>query len=181
MLELAKKLVEERIPWTRKWSDEPAFLHSIRVGEMLRDFGFSEDVVIGWILHDIIEDWDTSFEELKSFWFNDRIIELVDFATHDEKITPWLLRRNAMMQRIINKRDLEIRALKVADISDNLTQVQSLPHIDSLQKFMNIKVPLFITQSHEFLWDHDLYKLLLSRYDEQFKLMNKRIYWIELG
>lgn len=45
--------------------DVPTYKHSIRVYDSLRDHGFGEDVQMAGLLHDIVEDGNYTFEQLK--------------------------------------------------------------------------------------------------------------------
>lgn len=127
LLDKAKTLVTERIPGTRKGSDEPAYIHSIRVSQALADFGYSEDVVIAGLLHDIVEDGATSLDELRQAGFNERVIELVRLCTHDDMIEGGDRRWIKMMAGLIDADDAEAWAIKIADITDNLKSSNTLP------------------------------------------------------
>ena len=46
-------------------NDKPVLLHSIRVGFHLYELGYSEDIVLAGLLHDILEDTKTSKSDLQ--------------------------------------------------------------------------------------------------------------------
>lgn len=56
---------------------------------MLRSYGFDETVQMAWLLHDIIEDWDTTLQELQEMWYPQDVLTLVDLATHDVTLLQW--------------------------------------------------------------------------------------------
>ena len=60
----------------RKGSDTPYFEHVAAVALILDRMGFSEDVVIAGLLHDVVEDTATSFDELATL-FGAPVSELV--------------------------------------------------------------------------------------------------------
>ena len=134
LLEKAKALVKERIPGTRKGSDEPAYLHSIRVSDSLARFGFSNQVVIAGMLHDIVEDGAMSPEELRGMGFSDRIVQLVRLCTHDDMIEGGDRRWVKMMAGLIDADDKDAWAIKIADLTDNLKSSATMPA--DRQKFM---------------------------------------------
>jgi (p)ppGpp synthase/HD superfamily hydrolase len=126
LLEQARKLVAERIPGTRKGSDEPAYIHSTRVSDALARFGFSEDVVIAGMLHDIVEDGETSLDDLRELGFSERVIELVRLCTHDDMVEGGDRRWVKMMAGLIDADDQEAWAIKIADLTDNLKSSDTL-------------------------------------------------------
>lgn len=146
LLEQARLLVAERIPGTRKGSDEPAYIHSTRVSDALARFGFSEEVVIAGMLHDIVEDGATSFDDLRGFGFSERIIELVRLCTHDDMIEGGDRRWIKMMAGLIDADDTEAWAVKIADLTDNLKSSDTLP--EDRRKFMrDAKAPFLLKLS----------------------------------
>jgi (p)ppGpp synthase/HD superfamily hydrolase len=61
---------------------KPVVLHSIRMGMYLYNFDYEPDVVKAAILHDIIEDSDTTIDEIRER-FGDKVAELVQANTFD--------------------------------------------------------------------------------------------------
>ena len=49
----------------RKFTGEPYIVHPLAVGELVASIGAPETVVAAAILHDTLEDTETSFSELK--------------------------------------------------------------------------------------------------------------------
>lgn len=146
LLDKAKQLVEERIPGTRKGSKEPAYIHSIRVSDSLARFGFSEDVVAAGMLHDIIEDSETTFDELREQGFSERTIELVSLCTHDDMVEGGDARWIKMMAGLIDAQDKDAWAIKLADLADNLKSSDTLS--PDRRRFMReAKVPFLLRLS----------------------------------
>ena len=75
-LEKAAQLIQERIPGTRKGTLEPAYQHSIRVSNTLERLGFNSDIVLAGMLHDIVEDGNTSLSELGALGCNANVLHL---------------------------------------------------------------------------------------------------------
>ncbi|MBI2551607.1 hypothetical protein HYV73_04715 [Candidatus Uhrbacteria bacterium] len=113
-------LLSTRIPGTRKGSSEPAYLHSVRVGESLSRHGYPQDVVLGGYLHDIIEDGEATPQELACLGYSARTIALVLLASHDQNVEHRDARWVKMVAALIDMADADAWAIKVADITDNL-------------------------------------------------------------
>lgn len=163
-LEQARLLVAERITGTRKGSDEPAYIHSTRVSDALARFGYSEEVVIAGMLHDIVEDGATSFDELRAFGFTERVIDLVRLCTHDDMIEGGDRRWIKMMAGLIDADDSEAWAVKIADLTDNLKSSHTLSA--DRQKFMReAKAPFLLRLSWLKLGDTPIWQELKRTVD----------------
>lgn len=159
-IEALKSLVRERIPGTRKGSDEPACLHSVRVYETLAKHGYSEEVAAAALLHDILEDSDTTLEELASLGVSERTRTLIDLVSHDEsideKVTGSDPRLVYILGRIVTARDTDALAIKAADVLDNLRTCSTMKP-DRRQNMRLMKAPLIRNmcrgQISEALWN----------------------------
>lgn len=165
---LALKLVRERIPGFRKGSTEPAHEHSLRVAERLRRHGFGQAVVLAGLLHDIVEDGDTSLEELREMGFSARTLQIVDLSSHDmslhvktglEKDRRWA----GMVSRLERANDAEAWAVKVCDLIDNLIGSVTLPP-ERRAVFMNLKGPTYLMLSRPLLGQSALWTELLETF-----------------
>lgn len=166
--ESTKALVQSRILWNRIGCDVPNYLHSWRVYDALVRWWFAEETCIAWLLHDIIEDSDITMHDLKTLGYSDNILRLVDYATHDMTIMDSFTRWQTMVQRMIDQHDREIRAIKLADISDNFTECHLLkPH--NFETFLNKKAPVFIYWGNQFFGGSPFYTEFLERYFTQVK------------
>lgn len=164
MLPHALNLIQARIPGARKGSDTPAYLHSVRVSELLRDHGYDETLQLAGLLHDIVEDGNTSLDELRSLGFPDRVVELVDLASHDPMIREKYPRWAAMMKRLLASNDLDAFALKLADYTDNLSECLLMTDPDKLDRFLKIKGAFFCYHGYRLLGRSSLYDAFMERY-----------------
>lgn len=164
MLPQARQLIQTRIPGTRKGSDTPAWLHSVRVSELLRDHGYGETLQLAGMLHDIVEDGDTSLEELRAMGYPDRVVELVDLASRDPLIQEKYPRWAAMMKRLLASGDREAFALKLADYTDNLSECHLMTDKDKLDQFLKIKGSFFCYHGYKLLGPSSLYGAFMERY-----------------
>ena len=92
--------------------------HSISVGFMLKNIGCDEDVVLGGLLHDIIEDSDYDYEYLVNN-FGKKIADYVLNVSEDMSIKDWKERKIAFLENL-EKHDNNIVLIEVADKLHNL-------------------------------------------------------------
>lgn len=173
---LALKLIKERIPGTRKGSSEAAWIHSKRVSERLEHHGYSEQVVLAGLLHDIVEDGDTSLDELLSFGFSSRTVHLVDLASHDNLIFDKDERWAHMVARLEHAADSDAWAIKVCDLIDNLHGSVSLPAVRRAV-FFEMKAPTYLKLSRvplniNALWLELLEAFCLPGLEQYHKFLN---------
>ncbi len=137
-----------RIPGMRKGSDTPASTHSFHVHDILQAHGFSAEVCIAGLLHDVIEDAGVTFDELKSFGFSDHIIHLVDLCTHDEFIQNGDARWVKMIARLVDENSTEAWAIKIADVLDNVRSSGTMSP-DRTWFIKNVKARLILNVTEE--------------------------------
>ncbi len=146
----ARVLVSERIPGTRKGSAEPAYLHSWRVGDALAQFGYAEEVVVAGTLHDVVEDGDVTFEDLRTQGFSSKIVSLVDLCTHDLGLEYGDARWVKMIARLVDAQDVDAWAIKLADLADNVKGSRTMP--EDRRRFMReVKAPLLLRVSEPWM------------------------------
>jgi (p)ppGpp synthase/HD superfamily hydrolase len=107
----------------RKYTGEPYHLHVFMVGQYLKAAGESERVVVAGILHDILEDTDTTFAQLER-GFGTKVAELVEAVTNVTK--PGDGTRRERKQKELEHLMLappEAQSIKYADIIDNVLDV----------------------------------------------------------
>ncbi len=173
--ERTENLVKERITWFRKWTDNiPNYTHSLNVMDLLRSHWFNETVQMAWLLHDIIEDWDTTLQELQEMWYSQEVLILVDLATHNKETEDKFQRRKDMMKRLEVANNKDARAVKLADICDNVTQCHLIPNPEKRKRFLYEKCPYFVKQWNKQFWWTDFYQEFLNRYLKQmFRLLER--------
>ncbi|MCC7522320.1 HD domain-containing protein [Candidatus Uhrbacteria bacterium] len=157
----AEELVRTRIPGTRKGSDEPAYKHSLRVADTLKSHGYPDEVVLAGILHDIVEDGATSFDELLRLGFSERTVGLVRLCTHDDMIEGGDARWIKMMAGLVDARDPQAWAIKAADLNDNLKSSHTMPP-DRARFMREAKGPFFLRLSFNEIGSEPVWKELKS-------------------
>ena len=91
---------------------EPYIGHLERVSNKLT----KDNTRIAGLLHDIVEDTDLTFDDLKKLNFNKEIIELVRLVTKDPNTTETYHER---ITSIIESKNIEAIKLKYSDMTDN--------------------------------------------------------------
>jgi (p)ppGpp synthase/HD superfamily hydrolase len=104
----------------RKGTDVPYFTHLVHVAWILRGYGFEEDVVIGGLLHDLLEDTAVTAGEIAAR-FGPRVALIVEGATEpDHEFGYWEDRKEDMIEFLRTAHE-DVRAVVCADKLHNLS------------------------------------------------------------
>ena len=106
-----------------KKTPTPYIQHCFMVGYILEKAGFEDDVVAAGILHDVLEDTKSTQEDLRTN-FGDRITELVNSVTEQDKSLAWEERKMRYLQRLEEVSD-EAKAIATADKIHNISSMIS--------------------------------------------------------
>jgi (p)ppGpp synthase/HD superfamily hydrolase len=121
-IENSIKFLVHAIESTREQNEKPVIMHSIRVGLYLYDKGYDKTIVMAGILHDLLEDSNTTFEEVKKNFGRD-VAELVQATSFDKDIPEKPLENKKRRYFQIFERGLaagkKALIVKAADILDN--------------------------------------------------------------
>ena len=95
----------------------PYVFHPFHLAEQMQD----EDTTIAALLHDVVEDTDYTFDDLRSMGFPEQIIEALHLLTHDDTV-PYMEYITAIRENPIAK------AVKLADLRHNsdTTRVETI-------------------------------------------------------
>jgi (p)ppGpp synthase/HD superfamily hydrolase len=95
---------------------KPTLLHSIRVGTYLYNQGYSQDIVLGGYLHDVIEDTDMKEDFLKDT-FGKEVLDIVLANSKNEELEKEE-RNKELLERCV-RLGVSPLIVKIADILDN--------------------------------------------------------------
>ena len=106
----------------RKGSGLPYSVHPVHVSVILLRHGFSTEVAIAGLLHDLVEDQDFDLEEIGRR-FGPRVSEIVDVLTEQKRDKegqrrPWPVRKREALERL-DGAGREAAAVKAADALHN--------------------------------------------------------------
>jgi (p)ppGpp synthase/HD superfamily hydrolase len=107
---------------TRKGTDIPYISHPYAVGMYLLKAGCAAEVVAAGILHDTLEDTETTHEELAET-FGVRVADLVKAASENDKSLPWEARKRHTIDKLKEASLEEIQVI-VADKLHNLRSIR---------------------------------------------------------
>jgi hypothetical protein len=113
---------------TRKSTDIPYITHPFAVGMLLQKANCQEEVIAAGILHDTLEDTETTFEEL-SERFGIRVANLVRAASENDKSLPWEVRKQHTIE-MFKEATLEEIQVIVADKLHNLRSIRNDLNLD---------------------------------------------------
>lgn len=99
-------------------SGAPYVFHPFHLAEQMKD----ECTTIVALLHDVVEDTDYTFDDLRSMGFDEEVIEALVLMTH-EKSAPYM----AYVEKI--KANPIARAVKLVDLQHN-SDLSRLDHVD---------------------------------------------------
>lgn len=161
--DLALSLIQTRIPGFRKGTSVPTWTHSQNVFETLTQHNLPEDVCLAGLLHDIVEDGETSLEELSELGFSSRTVALVSLCTHDIAMQEGDARWVKMIARLIDTNDTSAWLIKLADLLDNAKSAHTMsPDRERFNK--QTKVPLLLSVTKSLVGNHEIWKELEAFY-----------------
>ncbi len=144
----AEELVRERITGTRKGlPDELNYLHSFRVRDIVSKCHHWDDpdfdLFLAALLHDVVEDGGVSLKDLGNMGFSDRTVELIELCTHPMDIKDSTERWICMIARLVEAKDDDAWRIKLADLTDNLTQSKGLS-LENRRFMVEAKAPMLL-------------------------------------
>lgn len=174
LVSLAQRLVTERIKGHRKGLPEvPTHEHSFRVYEIIKkQDDMSNDARLAALLHDIVEDGGVTYEELADAGFSQRTIELVRLCSHSETDMGKEARWTLMIAKLIEAKDREAWAIKIADLLDNLKESRGLA-FENRHFMVEVKAKLMLRLTARLFADHPLWSELMKEVDIQRRDMYK--------
>ena len=122
---------------TRRGTDIPYITHPFAVGMYLQQANCSEEVITAGILHDTLEDTETTYNDLKES-FGDYIANLVLVASENDKSLPWEVRKQHTIETLKDASIEEVHVI-VADKLHNLKSIRTdfNEHGDSIWQRFN--------------------------------------------
>ncbi len=139
---------------------KPVLLHSFKVGMILYQEDYAEDIVLAGILHDLIEDTQITLDIIQKE-FNDQISKIVLAVSFDPNITDKYLQAEKMFLNCLNY-GYDALIVKCADLLDNINYVSYSNDKEELLK----KYLLFLNISKDVIGSENIYKKLEQKYNE---------------
>ncbi len=147
--------------------DKPMIFHPINVGNILKEYGFDENVVAAGFLHDVVEDTNHTFDDIKKE-FGEDIASLVYGASEPDKSLPWIDRKKHTIESIKNL-DMRHKAVICADKISNLEDLYYLFGKNGKCDFSNFKKGF---KDQEWYY-YNVYRSLIFNEEEIHPMFNK--------
>lgn len=128
--EKAVRILVENMPVSDEATRKPVIAHDIRVGVYLYEKGYSRDIVLAGLLHDLFENSDYDQEMLKQE-FGDNVVRLVMASTKDESVEK--TERNEEMIKRCAETGEDALVVKVADTLDSFNYYSRVNNQEQLQ------------------------------------------------
>ena len=116
--------VEKHKGQLRKGANLPYIIHPLKVMSKLVEWGSSKDTIIIGILHDTLEDTNTTYEELAEN-FGEYIANGVKFCTKDKSIRDWVSQKDDFLRRLEKCECSEYVEASLADKYCNLSDIKN--------------------------------------------------------
>lgn len=117
--------------------EKPMIIHPINVAQILKQYGFDENVIAAGYLHDVVEDTSYTTNDIKNK-FGDDIVSLVSGASEPDKSLSWEERKKHTIEET-KKLDLRHKSIICADKISNLEDLQILFEIKGEYDFSAFK------------------------------------------
>ncbi len=105
----------------RKGTSIPYITHPYAVGMILKHHGYSDHVVAAGLLHDTLEDTNTSPEEIFQ-QFGSEVLSLVQAASEQDKTLSWEERKSRTIQALPKKSEAQLAVI----LADKLHNIRSI-------------------------------------------------------
>ena len=141
---------------------KPVLLHSFKLAMTLYSYNYSEEIVISGILHDLIEDTDTTKKDIESK-YGKKISDIIEAVSFDPKIEDKLEQARLMFEACSNY-GVEALIVKCADLLDNINFICLVDDKTIRTKLLK-KYQLFLKMAKKQIGEEVIYKLLKDKYE----------------
>ena len=149
-IESAFLFAKEKHSGQTRSSGEPYVCHPISVAKIVVEYGFDNDSVVAALLHDVVEDTDTTLEQLASL-FGNEVASLVNGVTKLGKIE-YTSKEEQQMEYLRKMffamaKDIRVIAIKLADRLHNMRTLDACPRDKQLRIALET-IEIFAPLSH---------------------------------
>lgn len=127
VLEETKRFVRRRFAQFIPGTTESIAEHSFRVAEILRTYGYDDDLQIAGYLHETLERKLATVEDLRALNVSEHVIAFVETVTLPDDKLPLHDKQRRLISRLMDARSHGAYTLKAADVLDELNFAHRLP------------------------------------------------------
>ncbi len=164
LIDLALKFLVEKI-CEHCHNKKPLLSHSVRVAFRLDALGYDKNIVIAALLHDLLEDTNTTSEEIAEI-FGKKIANFVKLMTFDSKVEDKIERYKINFEAM--KKNKSVLIVRAADLIENSFYYDKALDKKSYQYLLN-KYSYFLLISKTKIHKEAIYRDLIYR----FKILKK--------
>ncbi len=147
-------------------NSKPVLIHSIAVSMTLYSLGYDEEIVISAILHDLIEDTDVCYKDIKDK-FGKEIADIVNAVSFNPNIDDKIEQTKEVFTRI-KKQGYKAIIVKCSDLFCNMPFI-AFSNKDEQVHYLKTKYSMFIEMFGKELTKEKIYQAYLKRYEELIK------------
>jgi len=129
----------------------PYIEHPITVAARLEELGYRDEVLAAALLHDVVEDSDTTLDELREK-FGEEVAGMVGALTDDEALDSYRERKAEHRERV-TAADVEAMAIYGVDKLTNVTTLRAAYEAEGDAVRDEFKVPIELKTE---IWEADL-------------------------
>lgn len=110
----------------RKGTDIPYILHPLEAATIVGTMTTDDEIIAGAVLHDVVEDTDTTVEELSEL-FGERVAKLVAAESEDKRENlsadvTWKIRKQETLDHLIDA-PIEVKMITLGDKLSNMRAI----------------------------------------------------------
>ena len=135
----------------------PYVAHCYMVGLILSSAGFKEEVIIAGILHDLLEDTETTEGEIRS-QFGEYVLELVKHVTNPKAVS--FMEKRQYQVKMAQSATSEAKAIKAADLLHNNYSI-----IAAMERGEDIWASFTLTKEQRVKEDYKLLEALRNNWE----------------
>ncbi len=137
MITKAYRLSEKEHEGQFRSSGEPYFIHPVAVANILADLSMDDETIMAGLLHDVLEDTDISYDEMKEE-FGEEVTKLVDGVTKLKKISYKSKQENQAenLRKMVlaMSKDIRVIIIKLADRLHNMRTLEYMNRNKQIEK-----------------------------------------------
>ena len=142
---------------------KPVLFHSIKVASILYEHNYSHNIIIAALLHDLLEDTDTTYDELNDD-FGKEIADIVYAVSFNPSIHDYIEKTKNMFHKCLNY-GYDACIVKCADLLDNIDYVNLVEDISKRKLLIN-KYKLFLDMMEDIIGKEEIYMHLENKYSK---------------